>query len=196
MGSTAGGPLNPILDAIHSRRNTKKLRAEPPPTREQIETIIEAATWAPNHHMTEPWRFVVVGGEERRRLGDALTEALMSTFPETTKQMQDIERVKPLDAPVIVTVIASPKMGPKIVAQEEMIAAGAALQNALLAAESMGLGTMIRTGLHGFSERMREYFDMKQGESLVGMVYVGYTSEAPQAKTRTDYREKTIWRGM
>jgi nitroreductase len=196
LGTPADDQANPVTDAIRSRRNTKKLRPEPAPTKRQIEALLDAATWAPNHHMTEPWRFVVIAGEERWRLGDALAEALASTFADTPPERMDMERAKALEAPIIITIIASPKVGPKILPQEEMIAAGAALQNMLLAAHSLGLSTMVRTGVHGFSERMRTFFEMKDGESLVGMVYVGYPSEGPQQGRRTSFAEKTTWRGI
>jgi nitroreductase len=191
----AGGRGNPVIEAIRSRRSVRKMRTDLLPTKEQIETILEAAIWAPNHHLTEPWRFVVIAGDERSRLGDALAEALLSTFPDTIPEKLEMERLKPLSAPVIVTMVASPQTGPKIVPQEELVAAGAALQNMLLAAHSLGMSSMVRTGVHGFSERMKGYFGMKEGESLVGMVYLGYPAEASPIGKRSGHREKTSWRG-
>jgi len=187
---------NPVIEAIRSRRSIRKMRQDLSPTRQQVAAIIEAATWAPNHYLTEPWRFVVIAGEERVRLGDALAAALAHVFPATPKEKIDAERAKPLSAPVILTLIATTKLGPRIVEQEELIAAGAALQNALLAAHAAGLSTMVRTGAHAYSERMRRFFGLDKGESLVGMVYLGYGAEPPPVGKRTDPRAKTEWRGM
>jgi nitroreductase len=191
----APGGVNPVIQAIRSRRSIRKMLTDSP-TKEQVATILEAATWAPNHHLTEPWRFVVIASDERRRLGDALAEALLLTSPETPHEKVEMERAKPLTAPVIIAMVASPQVGPKIVPQEELIAAGAALQNMLLAAHALGLSTMVRTGVHGFSDRMRLYFEMNEGESLVGMVYLGYPSERPPLGKRSGYHNKTNWRGM
>src|SRR3954452_11682959 len=62
-----------LLDALRARRSIPKVRDEQPP-RELIERAIEAAGYAPNHHHTEPWRFIVLAGDERRRLGDLMAE--------------------------------------------------------------------------------------------------------------------------
>jgi nitroreductase len=169
--------LNPVIDAIRSRRTVKKMDLERSPTQDQLDEIIGAAMWAPNHHMTEPWRFVVVSGQGRRRLGDALAAASLSVPGEKpVPERVEIERSKPLAAPIIVVLISSPQVGEKIVPQEELVAAGAALQNMLLAAHSLGLGSFVRTGLLAYSDELRRLFGMNERESLVGMVYLGYVS--------------------
>lgn len=164
------------------------------PTKEQVSVLIEAATWAPNHHLTEPWRFIVFAGSERTGLGDALAGALASTFPDTPKERLELERIKPLSAPVVLTVISAAKKGPKIVEREELVAAGAALQNILLAAHATGLSTMVRTGVHAYSDGMRTFFGLREGESLVGMVYLGYASEPSPTGKRSDPSLATEWR--
>ena len=57
-----------VLEAIRSRRSIGKT-TDQVPTREQIKLLLEAATWAPNHHLTIPWRFVVVAGDVRAEFG-------------------------------------------------------------------------------------------------------------------------------
>ena len=68
--------MNPVIDAIRSRRSVRIMRTDVVPSRDQIEAIVEAATWAPNHHLTEPWRFVIITGYGRNRLGEVLAQAL------------------------------------------------------------------------------------------------------------------------
>ena len=85
---------------------------------------------------------------------------------------------KPLSSPVVIALIGSPRKGENVVPQEEIVAAGAALQNMLLAAHSLGLATSVRTGAHSYSEEVRGFFEMGEGESLIGMVYVGYACGA------------------
>src|SRR5262245_19210488 len=60
-----------LLEAIRTRRSTGQVRQDVPP-RETIEAILEAASWAPNHHLSEPWRFVVIAGAAREALGEAM----------------------------------------------------------------------------------------------------------------------------
>ena len=83
--------------------------------------------WAPNHHLTEPWRFIVIARSERLRLGDSMAEALRSTMKSDDPRVEEVlkrEREKTLRAPVIIAVISSQTGGEKIVPQEEMVAAG------------------------------------------------------------------------
>ncbi|MDA4121555.1 MAG: nitroreductase [Thaumarchaeota archaeon] len=185
---------NPVMEAIRNRRSIRKMRPDMIPTKEQVAALIDAATWAPNHHLTEPWRFIVIAGDERGRLGEALSSALAASFPDTAREKLDMERVKPLSAPVILVVIAAPKIGPKIMEREELIAAGAALQNVLLAAHALALSTMVRTGAHAYSEAMRSFFGLGDGESLVAMVYLGFGSESQPIGKRNG--ASVEWRGM
>jgi nitroreductase len=185
--------MNPVIDAIASRRTVKKIDPERTPPRGDIETLIEAATWAPNHHMTEPWRFIVLEKGARRRLGEALAAAMdEGTTPQPPERLAK-EREKPLSAPVVIAIIGSPKKGEGIVPQEEMVAAGAAMQNMLLAAHSMGLAAAVRTGAHSYSSRMKSFFGMGPEESLVALVYVGYANGVVAPGKRTPAGEKTSW---
>jgi nitroreductase len=188
--------MNPVIEAIKSRRSVKKMLPDPPVSRELVETVIEAAVWAPNHHLTEPWRFVVMAGDERRKLGEAMSMALGSFTDSPTEERLDAERKKPLAASVIVALISSPKVGPNIVPQEEMVAAGAALQNMLLAAHSLGLGSMVRTGSNAYSEAMRKFFQMKEHERVVGLVYLGHVAEPSPPPRRSEIAGKVEWRGI
>lgn len=107
-----------------------------------------------------------------------------------------MEREKTLRAPFIIAVISSQKDGGKIVPQEEMIAAGAALQNMLLAAYSLGLGAMVRTGPHSYLKPVRAYFELQEKELLVGLVYLGYPIDPPGLSKRSPLETKVQWRGL
>jgi len=99
-----------------TRRSIGRFKPEPPP-RELIEKILEAGTWAPTHHLTEPWRFFVLTGRARERLGEVMAQALAEELPDPNSQESkakiDAERQRPLGAPVIIAVAASPKQGSK-----------------------------------------------------------------------------------
>ena len=186
--------MNPVIDAIRSRRTVKKMDTERPPTRDQIDEILEAAMWAPSHHMTEPWRFVVISGQGRKRLGEALVAASLSGPGERPMpERVEIERNRPLTAPVIVVLISSPQVGEKVVPQEELVAAGAALQNMLLAAHSLGLGSFVRTGLLAYSGEVRQLFGLSDREAVVGMVYLGYASGPATPGRRSAAEGKVTW---
>src|SRR5436305_566295 len=64
-----------MLTAIHERRSVGAVRPDAPP-RELIERVVEAGRWAPNHHLSQPWRFFVLSGSARNALGDAMAAAM------------------------------------------------------------------------------------------------------------------------
>jgi nitroreductase len=180
------------LEAIMTRVSVPKV-TDRAPSRTQITKLLEAAVRAPNHHLTQPWRFVVLTGPARAELGAAwaVGEAARGKDPEPVK-------VKPLRAPAIITVIARPKPHlPKVLEVEEHHAVGAALQNILLAAHAMGLGAMIRTGKASEMEPVRSYLGVADDEYIAGFIYVGYPEEgASRPPTRrTPAAEITEWRG-
>ena len=160
--------------------------------RSAVERLLEAGVRAPTHHLTQPWRFVVLAGDARKVLGDAWAAAEAHRDPEKVRD-------KPLRSPVVIAVIATPKAHlPKVQEIEEHHAVGAAMQNILLAAHDMGLGAMIRTGKAAFYEEVREALGVKEGEYVAGFIYLGYpdgSDDRPMTR-RTPAAELTEWRGM
>lgn len=77
-----------VFSVIQSRRSISKFK-NITPSNEMIEKILEAGTWAPNHHRTEPWRFFVLTAKGSKRLGDAMADAL-----EDEMQNQDMTKIK------------------------------------------------------------------------------------------------------
>ncbi len=97
------------LEAVLNRRSPAKFTPEQPP-KDVIEKLIAAAARAPNHFLNEPWRFFVVAGDERARLGDALAASLKARLPnpeapQAQTQLQR-ERQKPFRSPVLIVAAA------------------------------------------------------------------------------------------
>jgi nitroreductase len=180
-------------DAIMTRRSIGRT-SEQVPSRAQVERLLDAAVRAPTHHLSQPWRFVILAGDARHGLAEAWGQGLAATGGDPSKVLD-----KPLRAPVIVSVIATPKHHlPKVVEVEEHHAVGAALQNMLLAAHDMGLAAMIRTGNAGSLTQVRDFLGLSDKESVAGFVYVGYPadgeSERPPVR-RDAASNRTEWRG-
>lgn len=187
---------NAVLDAIHNRRSIGKVTDEEPP-RELIQQMLEAAVTAPNHHHTEPWRFFVLTGDARLGLGDALVEDRLATEDDPSSIPQavlDKTREKPLRAPVVIGVAVQPQSGSKVWPVEEVCATAAAVQNMLLAGESLGLATMWRTGDPCYSEPVKRFFGLDESDTLLGMIYVGYKAAEPKPPVRTPVEKFTVWR--
>ncbi|CAI6081653.1 nitroreductase family protein [Cohnella sp. JJ-181] len=186
-----------LLEAIKGRRSIGKVKDEPV-ARELIEQLIEAAVWAPSHHKTEPWRFVVMTGEGRRALGRAyaaMTEPTLGDMAEQDRADRlSREEAKALRAPVVIAAISSPAADhPRAVLWEERAAAHAAVQNLLLAAHGAGLAAVWRTGDGLGHTEMVKAFDLAHAEEIVGFIYIGYPDMTPPAANRVSGADKTRW---
>lgn len=180
-------------DAIMTRRSVPRV-TEQEPDRISIERLLDAGVRAPTHHLTQPWRFIVLRGGAREALGEAWAAgaAAEGRDPESV-------RAKPLRAPVIIVVIEHPKTErPKVVEAEEHHAVGAAIQNILLAAHAAGMGAQIRTGDAATLTQVREHLGVEDGEHIAGFIYLGYPPEGDEERNmtkRVPASEKTGWRG-
>ena len=186
-----------VLEAIRTRRSVGAVLAERPP-RAAIEAILEAATWAPNHRLTEPWRFVVLAGDARRAFGAATAEARFgpgAALGDDARAAFAAMAAKPLRAPVVIAVAVEPTVGPKVVEIEEVAAGAAAVQNMLLAAHALGLAAIWRTGAPTYDPAVKAFFGLTPNAHLLGFVYVGYPAGAAAERPRQPHAAVTRWLG-
>ena len=180
-------------EAIMTRRSVPRTDPNRTPDRETIQKLLDAAVRAPCHHVTEPWRFVVLTGDALKELGEA-----WAAGEERAGNDPDKVRDKPLRAPVIIATIEHPKTHiDKVVEIEEHHAMGGAIQNILLAAHDMGLAAMLRTGSAASMPEVLDYLGVSDDELVAGFIYVGYPPEGDQRKLtrRTPAGELAEWRG-
>lgn len=185
-----------VLKAIRTRRSVGRVKPDPV-EQDKINVVLEAATWAPNHHRTEPWKFFVLRGEGRRPLGRTLAKiAQEESKAEGGADEQKIKQAmqKPFRAPVIIAVACIPHLeNSKVHKIEEQAAVSAAIQNMLLAAHSLGLGAIWRTGRQCYHPEMKKLFGLGPEDELLGFIYLGYPEADPPSRERTSYVEKTVW---
>ncbi|WP_438351356.1 nitroreductase family protein [Paenibacillus sp. FA6] len=186
-----------ISEAIRTRRSIGKVTEEDVPV-SAIEQILEAGTWAPNHRLTEPWRFFVLRGEGRKLLGHALADiAVKATVDPTSPEAQaaaESARKKPMRAPVIITVAVTPKEQANIIELEEYGAVFSAIQNMLLEAHALGLGAIWRTGEPTYQSQMNEHFGLSPKDKVLGFIYLGIpVGDRIQQSKRTPFQDVTVW---
>ncbi|MDQ0902675.1 nitroreductase [Paenibacillus sp. V4I7] len=186
-----------INEAIRHRRSIGKVKQDPV-DKSLIEEILEAGTWAPNHCHTEPWRFWVMTGEGRRLLGKgygevAFAEADPTLSEEELSKLKSAQEKKAFRAPVVIAVAVTPSVKAIVPEIEEYAAAHAAVQNMLLTAHALGLGTIWRTGAPTYHPKMREAFSLVGKEELVGFIYIGYPDMEPPKAARVPFAQKTTW---
>jgi nitroreductase len=184
------------FDIIKQRRSTGQFTQEQP-TRAQIEQLLEAATYAPNHYVTEPWHFFVLTGAAREELGEVMATSLRGRLNEQDSELMQLrlwrERQKPLRAPVIITVATKATLCRNESMIEEIEATAVAVQNMLLAAEEQGLGTIWRTGDAAYDPLVKRWFGLTPEDHIAAFVYVGFPAQARQMRVPTHFAEKTTW---
>ena len=180
-------------DAIRERRSIKRF-ADRPVTREQIETILAAATLAPNHRLTQPWRFYVLGPEARYAYGLALgnRKARKIEDPAAASSMRETVASEHRALPAMIAVAVVDHENPET--REEDYAAGMmAVQNMSLVAVELGLGTHIKTGAVMGDPDARAAAGVREGERIVAVLNLGVPAEIPGPKKRESASTHTTW---
>lgn len=184
-----------VTDAIRGRRSVGRVRQDAI-ARERIARLVEAATWAPNHKVTEPWRFVVITGAARDALGAAHADAVVRANPGLTPEARDAALALTSRAPVIIACVCRSESEDPVMRREDRDAVCAGLQNLLLAAHADGLGAIWRTGAFIDEDEVRAHLACGPAEEIIGFVYVG-EPEGPPPPTppRAAASAVTEWRG-
>lgn len=163
--------------------------------RKDIETILEAATWAPNHGNTEPWRFFVFQKAARKKLADFLAEEYKKQFQEAHFSSRKFNNVSswPLLAQAVVAVGMKRHQETKIPQIEEERAVACAIQNMLLMAEDLGISSYWSSGKLVYSSAMKSFLNLEEEDQVIGLIYFAYSKEKAALKTRTSFINFTSW---
>ena len=182
-----------VSDAIAQRRSIKKFLATPV-ARVDIEALLDAAVLAPNHHLTQPWRFYVLGPERRRRYGIALGDrkARKLTDPDAANAVREKTAAEYESFPALIAVAQVLNENPET-REEDYAAVMQAVGNITLMAIERGLGTHIRTGAVLEDPAARAAMGVREGERVVAIVSVGVPAEVPPPKARQSSAAVTDW---
>ena len=188
--------FNLLQEIITGRRSVKPavfngLRIED----SEIRQLLSLANWAPNHGLTEPWRFIVYSGEAVRRFCTEHAELYrQGTTPDRfnpgkyEKQKHNGDK-----ASHIIMVYVRRGGNANITAQEEICATAAAIENILLGASALGIAVLWSTGGMVMDDIMKEYLHLHRDDIVIGMLYMGYTDEPAKTGKRQPIEEKIIW---
>jgi nitroreductase len=177
-----------VVSTIRDRRSNLNVDPERPVPRELVDQLLDLATWAPNHYRTNPWRFVVLTGPARARVGEIAARALQATGqPEAKESIVERQRTQFLRAPAVIVAASAPDEDPiKHVENKHAVAAG--VQNILLGAQAAGLAGAWRSGLAmtdpEVSGPVKEALGLDPGDEIVSFVYLGYPIAPPGAREK------------
>jgi nitroreductase len=181
------------IDAITARRSVKRFTNRPI-RRDEIEPLLELAVLAPNHRLTEPWRFYILGPEARYGYGLALGERKAKKQPnaDAARALRDAVAEEHRALPCMIVVAVVDNENPEI-REEDYAATMMAIENLALAAVDRGLGTHLKTGGVMLDPAARLAAGVKDNERIVAVVNLGEPAEVPPVKNRQPATTVTTW---
>ena len=185
-----------VIDAIYTRQSIGKVKPDPIP-REIIEKLLSAAVQAPNHYNVRPWRFVVLTGSGRERLGEIMAQTFLEKYPDLPPDSQSTalekERSKPLRSPLLIAVGVDKPVESKVIEIENVCAAAAACQNLLLAAHELGLAAKWRTGDPARDPQVKKFLGFGPDQYLIAFLYIGHPEFELGPCERPSFEDRVVW---
>lgn len=155
------------------KRNSYPKLTEPAPQGDCRKRIFQAALRAPDHGMLKPWRYLVIEGERRAKLGEVMESVLRQTKPDATEAEYEKCHSNPYRAPLIIVPVCRLVENPKVPEIEQILSTGCSVHQMLLAAEAEGFGGIWRTGSLTYTSEMHRALNLEKNERLLGFLYLG-----------------------
>ena len=181
-----------VLELIKKRRAVFPVQYNDKPiARETIQTVLEAANWAPTHRRTEPWRFKVILGAEKDRLGNFLSGKYQE-IEESPKKIK-IKKLQenPQKAAAVILICMERDELERVPEWEEIAATAMAVQNMWLMCTELNIGCYWSSP--ALISYMDEFIDMPKNQKCLGLFYMGYYDEALPEGQRTSLDDKLTW---
>lgn len=174
-GTTNQDLADLALALIHSRHSVAPKRLDAPgPSGAELQTIVEAAACAPDHHGLRPWRLVRIADKKRDALAAVFEACARERQPEATPADIARSREKAFRAPsLLLAVLRLGADDPDVPATERTLTLGAALMNLLLAAHGLGYGAMLTSGHAVRTARFAQAFALGADEQAVCFISIG-----------------------
>ncbi len=169
------------LELILGRRSVSpRFLVTPTPTSDELGLILRAAAAAPDHKNLKPYRFILIPPERRADLAAAFREAKAERDPGAPEA--EIERAGEKayrGAMLLAVVLRIVRDHPRVSVSDQMLAAGAAIENMLLAASALGYAGCLRSGHSATSRRVRQALGVANEEELAAFLMLGTPAKAP-----------------
>ena len=171
-----------VLEFMRTRRSVSaKFMGEPGPSRLEIREMVEIASRVPDHAKLAPWRFIALDGEARQAAGERALARALERNPSLGEEARQAELNRFHRSPVVIAVVTVPREHPKVPEWEQILSAGAATMNLVIAANAMGYDANWITEWIAFDESYLAGLGLQTGERIAGFVHVG-TRTAPKSE--------------
>jgi nitroreductase len=185
------------IDAIQRRTSVRRFRPDPVP-RETIRSLLDCAVRAPNHKLTEPWRFAVLMDGAVRRFAELRARHRLKRYPDPdsaeARAAADKMRRETEETPAIIVVMCAVS-DDDVRREEDYAATMMATANLMIAAQSLGLGTYLKTGGIMREPDVQTLVGLPDGFRIVGVVALGVPADPEAPRKRRPAEELTRWVG-
>ncbi len=184
-----------IIDAILARRSASpRFLADPVPSSDELALLVRAAAAAPDHKLLRPMRFILVPEAKRVELAEGFREAKRERDPGTTPEEIEQAGQKAFRGPMLLAVVLRiVRDHPRVSISDQMITAGAAIENVLLSAAALGYGACLRSGQSATSRRVRETMGLAGDEELAAFLILGTPTREPKPRADDLDGLLTVW---
>ena len=173
------------IKLLTTRRSFKPVELlGPPPSPAEIDTLLTVASRVPDHGKLAPWRFIVFEGAARQKAGDAIASAFKVKYPDAKPDQIEAERGRLTRAPLVVAVVSRAGPHVKIPEWEQVLSAGAAAMNFVLAAHALGYGASWITEWYAYDRSVLDALGLAPHERIAGFVHIGHPPGVPEDRPR------------
>jgi len=175
----------PFVTLLRTRRSLKPAELTGPgPSPADLDTLLTIASRVPDHGKLAPWRFIVFEGESRFKAGAAIAAAYVAKYPDATPDQIEFEQRRLARAPLVIAVVSRAAPHVKIPEWEQVLSAGAAAMNLVIAAHALGFGAAWITEWYAYDRAVLDALGLAPHEKIAGFVHIGRPTHAPEDRLR------------
>ena len=178
------------LDLLKTRRSVKPmLLGGPGPSAAEIDMLLTVASRVPDHGKLTPWRFIVFEGAARLAAGEKIVETFHKDHPEASPEQLEFERNRLARAPLVIAVVSRAGQHVKIPEWEQVLSAGAAAMNLVMAAHALGYAANWITEWYAYDPRVLAALGLGTHERVAGFIHIGKPDSPPEDRPRPPLSE-------
>ena len=188
MSDTLQAKKGSSRETVRNRRTIRKFTHDPVP-KELVLELLEDAVYAPNHRLTEPWRFIYIGTESgKKKHADNLDAVLKEIKPNRTEEQIKKFRKHIMSVPAFLFVVVKEDENERA-RNDDFAAVSCLVQNLQLLTWEKGIGMVWKSGELLYNRKLQELMGLNSNERFAALLQIGYPAEIPEAQTRTPAKQ-------
>lgn len=177
--------MRDALELLQTRRSVKPIELSTPgPSAAELETLLTIAARVPDHGKLVPWRFIVFSDQGRALAGEAIARAFVAKYPDAKPEQIEFEKTRLTRAPLVVAVVSRAAPHVKIPEWEQILSAGAAAMNLVIAAHALGYAATWITEWYAYDRNALDGLGLAPHEKIAGFVHIGSNATNPEDRQR------------